>query len=196
MFGLDRWLRRRQGVYEYTADDNCLFRVQRDCAHERITLSDGTRVQPGDPLLVLHLWNEHMPAFPQSGATIAWARQISRGIDMSLRHLARHLATEPELDRVAVVRADMTFGASDQLARISARFGFEAPSTEVEPHGGVIHRFGENILVFLLVMASNPASIRMPVLWRDRMLVYLSRVVLEHRYAANAATYRGRGRPC
>jgi len=196
VFGLDRRLRRLQGVYEYTADENCLFRAQRDRAHESISLSDGTRVQQGDPLIILHLWNEQMPAFPKNGATIAWARQISRGIDLSLRHLAQHLASEPELDHVAAIRADIALGASDRLLRLSARFGFEKPNTDVEPPGGVIHRFGENILVFMLIMASNPASIRMPVLWRDRMPVYLSRAVLEWRYIAAADANRERGHPC
>lgn len=197
VFGLDRWLRRWHGVYEYTADANCLFRIQRAKAEEHLTLSDGTRVASGDPILMLHLWNEHIPIIPQCGATIGWARQLSRGIDISLQHLARYLAAEPLLEDVVAIRADMRLGAGDQLARISAHFGFERASREIESTG-TLHRFGENILIFMLVMAANPAAIRLPVLWCDRQLVYLSRRALERRYAAcvNSPPGTGGGRLC
>jgi hypothetical protein len=200
VFGLDRWLRRRQGVYEYTAADACLFRVQRISAQENLTLCDGTRIDRGNRILALHLWNEHMPAMAPSGPTFAWARQISRALDRSLRDLARYLAAEPALDDVAAIRADLWLGNADhntKLARIMAHYGFEAPGTEIDSPGP-IYRFGENILIFLLVMAANPAAIRVPALSRQHKRVYLSRRALERRYAAcvNSHARAGGGRLC
>jgi hypothetical protein len=200
VFGLDRWLRRRHGVYEYTADDNCLFRIQRVNAEMHLTLRDGARIARGDHLLALHLWNEHMPAMAPGGPTIAWARQINRALDLSLRELAGYLAAEPLLDDVVAIRADVRLGPADynaKLARIMAHYGFEQPSTEVDC-SGAIHRFGENILIFLLVMAANPAAIRVPALSRHHKLVYLSRAALEHRYAAcvNSHAHTGGGWLC
>lgn len=185
VFGLDRWLRRRQNVYEFTQNDNCLFRVQQGTAEENLTLSDGTRIAIGDPILILHLWNEHIPAIPENGPTIAWARQISNALDSSLQDLARYLVAEPTLDEVVAIRAEMRLGAGDQLIRIAARFGFEPANTNNDPESA-LHRVGENILIFLLVLASNPAAIRMPVLWRGHKLVYLSRAELLRRYTAGA----------
>jgi hypothetical protein len=200
VFGLDRWLRRRQGVYEYTADAACLFRIQRVSAQGYLTLCDGTRIARGDHILALHLWNEHMPAMAPNGPTFAWGRQINRALDLSLRDLALYLAAEPLLDDVVAIRADLwlgTAGHNAKLARIMAHYGFEAPGPEIDS-SGPIHRFGENILIFLLVMAANPAAIRVPALSRHHKLVYLSRAALERRYAAseNSHAPTGGGRLC
>jgi YkoP domain len=189
IFGLDRWLRRRQGVYEYSSDPACLFRIQRARADRALSLSDGTCIDAGDPILNLHLWNEHMPAMTPEGATMAWARQVSRALGTSLGELAQYLAQSPELDDIAVLRADMRLGTAEksaQLARIMAHYGFESADCEIES-AGLLHRFGENIFIFLLVLATNPATVRAPILWRARKQVYLSRAALERRHGSTAA---------
>jgi hypothetical protein len=183
VFGLDRWLRRRQGVYEYTADPACLFRINQGEAEQTLTLADGTHLRPGDPILNLHLWNEHMLAMPAQGPTIGWARQTHRAVDCSLRELVRWLVQQPDLDEIAALRADMRIGTADQtqqLVRITARYGFESAAIRVET--GSLRQLGENILMCLLVLAANPAAIRTDVLWRDHALVYLSRAALERRF--------------
>lgn len=200
VFGLDRWLRRREGIYEYSHDDHCLFRIQRAKSNTRLTLSDGTTIAEGDPIIALHLWNEHMPAMPRSGPTIAWAHQIDRAFDLSLRELARYLATDPQVRDVVAIRADLRLGAADfnvKLARITAHFGFEALRTEPDS-AGALHRLGEGILIFLLLLAANPAAIRRPALSREHKLAYLSRAMLERRYASvdNSQARKGHNRPC
>lgn len=185
VFGLDRWLRRHQGIYEYCSDDHCLFRIQRAKATTHLTLSDATTIAEGDPILALHLWNEHMPAMPHSGPTIAWAHQIDRAFDLSLRDLARYLATDSQVHDVVAIRADLRLGAANfnaKLARITAHYGFEALRTERDS-AGALHRLGESILIFLLLLAANPAAIRLPTLSREHKLAYLSRAMLERRYA-------------
>ncbi len=188
VFGLDRWLQRRQGVFEFTDDPACTFRIQRVEAEERVTLSDGVRIRPGDPVLNLHLWNEHIPLMGQEGATMAWARAMSWSIPHSLAELAGYLDAHPEFDDIAALRADLRLGTaaqSAQLVRLSARYGFEN-ADERPPdghwHAGALHRIGENILIFMLVLATNPVAAGSPVLRRDRKLVYLSRAALERRY--------------
>jgi hypothetical protein len=185
VLGLDRWLRRRQGVYEYTNDENCLFRLQRVEAEGPLTLRDGTAIARGDPLLALHLWNEHIPPMAPGGPTVAWARQTGHALNLSLRDLVGYLAADPALDDVVAIRADLWLGTAEynaKLARIMAHCGFEQPDTE-SGTSGPLHRFGENILIFLLVMATNPAAIRVPGLPREHKPVYLSRAALERRYA-------------
>ena len=183
VYGLDRWLRRLQGVYEYTANPICLFRINRGEADQTLTLSDGTRIRPGVPILNLHLWNEHMPPMPRDGATVAWARQTNRAVGTSLRELARWLAGQPDLADIAALRADMrlaTGAHSRQLMRIATHLGFE--STAFRAETGSLRQLGENILMYLLVLAANPAAIRTDVLRRDHALFYLSRAALERRY--------------
>ena len=183
VYALDRWLRRRQGVYEYTANPACLFRVNRGEADQPLTLADGTRIRPGDPILNLHLWNEHMPPMPPHGPTVAWARQAHRAVDTSLRELARWITRQADHADIAALRADMrlaTVAHNPQLARIAAHLGFESAAFQAET--GSIRQLGENILIYLLVLAANPAAVRTDVLWRDHALFYLSRAALERRY--------------
>jgi hypothetical protein len=128
------------------------------------------------------------------GPNMRWARAVAAGIDLSLRELAQHLRWTRDLDDVVALRADMRLGTTDQssqLARISSRYGFEAACV-TEDHGA-IHRFGENIFLVLLVLATNPVALRAPVLWRDHTLVYLSRSSLEQRYATTGPKRGVRG---
>lgn len=185
VFGLDRWLRQWQGVYEYSGDPFCVFRIQRAQAEADVLLKDGTRIAAGDPVLNLHLWNEHVPPMGSDGATVAWARESMRRVDRSLRDLARHLKWTRTLDDIVALRGDMRLGtAQQQMARLAAHYGFEpAGVNSIDLSSRTVQRFAENVFIFLLVMATNPVALRAPVLRRDRKLVYLSRAALERRYA-------------
>lgn len=188
IFGLDRWLRRRQGIFEYTDDPACIFRIQHALADEPLTLSGGTRIEPGMPILNLHLWNEHVPRIGPEGATVAWARHLSRAVQASLRQLAAYLEANPDLDDVAALRANMRLRTAEkgaQLVRLMGRYGFEPAGEVIRPgywRSSSLHYYGENILIFMLVMATNPAAVGMPVLRRGHKLVYLSRPALKRRY--------------
>jgi hypothetical protein len=50
-----------------------------------------------------------------------------------------------------------------------------------------LHRFGENILISMTVLARNAAALRADTLWRDRALVLLSRQRLQRRYGDRPA---------
>jgi hypothetical protein len=185
VFVLDRWLQRYQGVHEYTTDASCLFRIQRANAQANVALSDGTKIRAGEPILNLHLWNEHVPPMGDQGATVAWARQLSRALAISLKGLAKHLSARPDLRDIVALRADMRFGTperSEQLARISARYGFATALSGEGSGSGRLHDVGERALIFLLILATNPASLRFNTFRRDHKIVYLSRAALERRY--------------
>lgn len=196
MEALDGRLRLRQGVSEYTRSPDCIFRIQVIVNGDELLLSDGTRVRPGDRLIDLHAWNEQIPLFPQEGPTLGWARHMSRAIDVSLRELALYLAARRELDDVTAIRGNITFGSperSDQLARIAERYGFEriaAPSSRSLREQ--MHRFGENVLISMMVLARNAAALRPDSLRRDRTLMFLSRSVVERRYGSACGQAGGR----
>jgi uncharacterized protein YjiS (DUF1127 family) len=179
----DAWQRRRQAVFEYTDDSGCIFRLDIGHARRPLVLNDGTRVRPGDRVARLHYWNEQIPPMPKGGPTIGWARRMQRAIAVSLQELARYLATRSDLDDIAVVYADVpsaTRKQSGQLARIMGHYGFE---TIAEPDdlslGERLHRFGENILISLIVLTHNTGALRADTLARVRVPIYLSRLKLE-----------------
>jgi len=186
LFALDERLRRRQAVFEYTRNPACVFRLDIGPSRRSLTLRDGTHVRAGQRIGRLHFWNEQIPPMPINGPTIGWARQMRCAIAASLHELARHLASRPELADIAAISADVPSGTSDQseqLARIMARYGFEALAEPVRLSiGDWLHRFGENILISLIVLASNPGALRADTLRRVRLPIYLSCRVLEREF--------------
>src|SRR5262249_27324794 len=110
VYALDRRLRRRQGVYEYTANRDCMFRYQSTTAERVLRLQDGVGIAPGDPILTLHFWNENLPPIGEEGVTVAWAKRFGRAIDISLRELAGFLRQRPDLGSVIAIRIEMGLG--------------------------------------------------------------------------------------
>jgi hypothetical protein len=184
VFALDRRIRRRIGVYEYTHHPECLFRAQVVRVGDPLMLADGTSVGPGNRALVLHLWNEQMPVIGPMGPTLAWGRRADRAMDISLRELACYLAAQPNLRDIAVICADMpVIGTTQagQLARILARYGFEAGVDDTD-HRGLLHRFGDAVLVLMLVWAANPRAVRSALLRCCNLRIFQSRTAFERRY--------------
>jgi hypothetical protein len=190
VFALDRRIRRQIGVYEYTLHPQCLFRLQVVRTEDPLLLEDGTFVGPGGRVLVLHLWNEQIPVIARTGPTLAWARKVDRAMDISLRELACYLAAQPHLRDIAAICGNMPVIGSTQaqrLARILARYGFEA-AVDSTDRRGLLHRFGDGVLVLMLVWAANPRAVRSALLRCCNMRVFVSRAALEQRYMASMRT--------
>jgi len=190
VFALDRRIRRRIGVYEYTLHPQCLFRLQVVHLDDALVLADGTSVDRGNRVLVLHLWNEQMPVIGPMGPTLAWARKVDRAMDISLRELACYLAAQPHLGDIELICGNMPVIGSaqaEQLARILARYGFEAAVDDTDRRG-LLHRFGDGVLVLMLVWAANPRAVRSAMLRCCNMRVFVSRAALEQRYLAPMRT--------
>jgi hypothetical protein len=148
-------------------------------------LKDGTRIHRGDPILKLHLWNEHMPSMGDRGPSVAWGRQVSRSMDRSLAELAGYLGQQSHLSDVKAICADMCLGTAArraQLARIVGHFGFEAALPGLG-RVGPLERVAQNIMMFLLVLVTNPSTLRGEILLRTHQRIFLSRRSLLHRYA-------------
>jgi hypothetical protein len=180
--------RRRQAVFEYTRDPACIFRIDVTRASRAVTLRDGTFLRPGDRVVRLHFWNEQIPTLPEDGATIAWARRMQKAIGGSLEELARYLAAQPDLADIAAICGHVPSGTksqSRQIARIMAYYGFETIlETEPLPFAERLHRFGENILISLIVLAHNAGALRSDTLARVRVPIFLSRRALDHEFTA------------
>ena len=186
IFRLDRLLSRWLSVVEYTHDPTCILRITLGRLDQDFVLTDGTAGHAGERFIDLHLWNEHIPAMPKEGASIAWARQMSLCFQHSLRQLARYLASRPDLDDISLVRCTMMFASGerdDQMVRMIGRYGFElVPPTTTVTLGERARRLGENVMISLIVLARNQAALRRDTLRRGRTRVFMSRKVLEQRY--------------
>jgi hypothetical protein len=195
IFALDTWLRRRQAVLEYSAHPSCLFRLGVARSRRTLTLRDGTRLRAGERMIQLHFWNEHIPPVPQNGATIRWARQMQKSISTSLSELTRYLSLRPDLRDVSVICGDVpsaTRAQWRQIEHIMGYYGFETVmETERLPLWGRIHRFGENILISLIIFARNAAALRLDTLMRVRVPIYLSRRDLERKFGSVSETAAG-----
>lgn len=183
---LDVRLRRRHAVFEYTGHPACIFRLDITPSPRSLALRDGTRAHAGQRIARLHFWNEHLPPFPHNGATIAWARQMQQAIAISLRELARYLASRPDLGDVTVIWGDVPSGTRTQtakLARIMEHYGFEViPEPDPLPIGPRLRRLAENILISLIVLAQNAGALRLDTLNRVRVPIYFSRRLLNAKF--------------
>ena len=186
VFGLDALLRRWHAVTEYSIDNRCIFRIQLAQIEDTVRLADGTLARPGDRIIDLHLWNEHLPRLPAGGASVDWALEMRRCLEVSLRELAAYLNVHQEFRDVRILRGHIKLCVSeqcDQMARLCRRLGFEIADSD-EPGSLIerVHGFGQNILISLMVLALNAGAIRADSLRRTTLNAYLSRKQLISRF--------------
>ncbi len=180
VFGFDERFRRWHQVFEYSDHPDCIFRMRIVCSDHAVVFRDRTVIRPGERIIELHLWNEQVPAFPTEGASIAWARRMSRALGLSLCELTSYLGRRPDLADINAIRADLIFGTAKQdaqLARVAGRFGFEIFNNLPlrQPALSRAKRLGENILISLFVLARNPRALRADTLFRSRTEAFLTR---------------------
>jgi hypothetical protein len=193
VFAIDAALRRWYSIVEFTSDPACILRIRVGRLERPLVLADGTCGRAGERFIDLHLWNEHIPAMPEEGASIAWARRMHLSFQHSLQQLVRYLATRPDLADIAVVRCTLMFASPErdaQMARLLGRYGFElvpgASALTISEHA---RRFGENIQVSLVVLTRNRAALRRDTLRRGRTRMFMSRRALEQRYGGAGRVY-------
>jgi hypothetical protein len=165
----DALLSQAHGVFEFCDDGNCVLRLQ--IAQTRRTLCfAGQEVRVGEPVLVLHLWNEHIPPLPQAGPDLAWAAQLRRLFIQSLRAVAVQMRCDPRLARVRAVGGTTTLLSPDSHPggrRFMQRLGFT-----ILPYRSPMGRFGEfweNFYAWGIMWTFNAASLR------QRQLLHLRR---------------------
>jgi hypothetical protein len=192
VLALDRRLRDRNAVVEYTSDPCCILRIEIGQLDRKVSFRDGTLARAGDRMIDLHLWNEHIPLISARGPSVGWARRWQHCMDLSFRELVHFLTCRPDLNDISVLRAVNAFGAGERSAGnmlLMQRYGFESIAA-VTPATMALRsrRLAENILITLMVLAHNPAALKRDTLRRGRSVLFMSRRVLEARYG-------GRERP-
>lgn len=179
----DAILRACYGVYEFTDDPACVFRIGLGKTRAPLSLADGTRIDAGETVGTLHFWNEHLPRYTGDGPSFAWARAMRAQVAGSLGTLADYVESEGAWSDVRAFRAEAALSSrgSSQSHRVIQRYGFE----EVAADRSLLrraHDFGDDFLLWGLARAFNPAALpRLPFLRHHREL-WISRSSLLRNY--------------
>jgi hypothetical protein len=184
---LDAYLCRRYGVFGFSDDPECILRLQVSQAPRRISLL-GFELQPGQPVLMIHLWNEKLPLIPAEGANLAWGKSAQRKLLHSLNLAAHYLEQTPQLEPIRAVGGVTALFPPDERSggnKLFQRLGFT-----VMPYHSSLGRFGEfweNFYSWMLVWTYNPASLRdgggLTLFATHRSEIWISRECLLSRYA-------------
>lgn len=180
--GIDIFLRRRQGIFEFNGDEHCVFRLSVHPFQLAHRWPDGTTIGAGTTIGELHLWNEHFAGF----SVVGCGGDLRSRFTYSLRALAQTVAANPRLASLpgfyadSWVPTDHGFG-SPGVARSFVRWGFQIDeeSDKVE--------FWDQLYVRLLTRTFNPGAPRGPV---RRVRIWLSRDELFRRFGDNPSLQR------
>jgi hypothetical protein len=183
---IDYILRKQGNLREFSQDAACILRIQLRTAPHSVTLNS-IRIKKGDPVLALHLWNEHMPKLPQGGAELEWAVLLRRRLIQSFQGVAWQLRVD---DRYAEVKAifgiSVLFSFSDHTggARMMQRLGFTVlPYTHPKGRFG---EFWENLFSWWLMWTYNEASMDSRKFWRlERTEIWMDTEEFVRRYGEN-----------
>lgn len=155
---LDRWLRRRLGLFEYWDDPACVFRVRVVELPHSIHVSEG-EIRAGETVLELHLWNEHIPPMSAGTSSIAAAVKLRRRLGASTRELARRLKRDPRFHGVQAVGGVTPLfvpGEGSAMEKVFVRLGFTV-RRYCNPKGRSVE-FWERVYAWMVMWAYYKGS--------------------------------------
>jgi hypothetical protein len=182
---VDAILRSYYGVYEFTEDPACVFRIGLSEARDAVTLSDGTQIESGELIGTLHFWNEQLPRYSVEGPDLHWACAIRGQVRHSLCVLAEYIETHPDWHEVRALRGEAALSArlgALQVRRVAARYGFERVPVKASLLRR-LHGLGESVVLWGLTRAFNPAAAARQPFFRDHHELWISRRTLRMHYA-------------
>lgn len=184
IYGLDILVRQAYHVREFTQDENCIIRIAVGRSTRDITLSDGTRVEKGEVVGELHLWNEHLPRMDAEGPSLQWALKIYRLWRTSLKELAAYLEDEPQFASVRAFRGESALLKDDlEGSALFERLGFDLVRRDRTSKLKRFGEFWENLYTWWLIWTFNPGSLKRKDFFRmERAQIWISRGALIERY--------------
>lgn len=174
---IDAMLRHVHGITEFETDREGLLRIELVRAEKSVVLSDGIRINPGDMLIELHLWNGQIRPFPSKSVDFGWAVRLRRQTLATLHRLALHMQEDSALTAVRAVRMMPAIArgrSRGALDRLLLKVGFEPVADAVPGHGRLLS-FLDNIWLWLLTWAHNPRALKGRSFSRTRRDFWISR---------------------
>lgn len=184
IFQLDRLLRRWEGIYEFCQADDCLLRVAKGRARKKIILPDGEEVRPGDEILEIHWWNEHVARLIADKPALARAKCLLALVEHSFEQLAKYLASAPEAERARFIHGNAVLPMRARRNEIAVRvgqYGFRVVQPETGPFERA-HDFFEKYLVWVLLWAYHRRKSEMKIHALRRVDLWTTREAFLTRY--------------
>jgi hypothetical protein len=174
--GLDVLVRRAYHVHEFTQDENCILRIALGRSTKDMILSDGTRIEKGEVVGELHLWNERLPRMENEGASLQWALKAYHLWRVSLRQLTAHLEDEPQFAGVRAFRGETALRKDDlEGSDLFERLGFDLVRADRSSRLKRFGEFWENLYTWWLIWTFNPGSLRRKDFFRmERAQIWIS----------------------
>jgi hypothetical protein len=194
IFQLDRVLRRWQRIYEFCQADDCLLRIAKGRANKRIVLPNGSEIRPGDEVLEIHWWNEHVARLVADRPALARAKCLLRLVERSFEQLSKYLATAPEAQCVKFIHGNAVLpmrNRRNELATRVRQYGFWVVHSE-SGYLERVHDFFEQYLVWALLWAFHHHKPEMKNHTLRRVDLWTTRAeFLEHYHFALAPALAG-----
>lgn len=177
---IDAWLRSYYGIEEFTDDPSCVLRIGLMRATIPVGLSDGMEIREGEVIGALHLWNQHVPRYTDTGPNLGWAKEMRRRMLHSLSVLADYIERDPAWQAVQAFCGDSMLSSrigGAQMRRLAPRYGFEM----IEPPPSLsrtLHTLADSVIVWGLTRAFNPAALPRQRFLHDHHKLWISRATL------------------
>jgi hypothetical protein len=156
----DAFLCRIYGVYEFTEDKDCILRLCRTTVHHPVSLP-GISVHPGDAVVEIHLWNEHISPLSAAKPSMVWASRTLRQMRYSLHLVAGQVQHDPRLEDVRALCGITSVLSSEHNPNrpdLMERLGFT--SLPCYNALGAFGEFWENFYAWGIMWTYNPLSLR------------------------------------
>lgn len=189
---IDAFMRRCQGIVEFTNNEQCLLRISSRPARKGERLAGGRLARKGEWVGEIHLWNEHIPLMPPGGADMIWGTMMRRRLRLSLILLAEFIQSDPRFSHIDVFCGETAFAAGkslDQTRGMASFFGFEITENRRSTgFWGWWERLGEAFYLWGMVRTFNPGAMKLESLMKPVWFQFwLRRNTLLKKYAAAKA---------
>lgn len=172
---IDHMIRRSLKLVEFSADPECILRIQLSRSAHSVDLG-ALMMLKDDPILAIHVWNEHMPKISSQGADLQWALKLRHMLMHSFKLLAEELKRDPQFTHLtAICGTSAMFSFTDHVGglRMMQHLGFT-----VLPYHRPLGKFGEfweNLFAWGMMWAYNEASLHGRKFWHlQRTEIWIS----------------------
>lgn len=168
---IDRSLRARLRIFEFTQDQRCILRASLTYAKYSVRLSVEEQIDRGDQVLELHFWNERLISVLDGRSLLGRGVRLRRSLHESLVQLASYVVQHEDMQHARAIYARLARDAS-KFSSDTVPLGFKVISARrsLADRG---HDMLEHVLIHALCWAFRPMDHRPQSLSLKRIELWL-----------------------